>query len=127
MDTRERVDQLTELVRTGKAEEAFHTFYAPDVVMQENNEPPRTSLQASVDRQTQATAGVTVNEFAPRTIVVEGDHAAIAWVIDVTAPTGRTCISRNWPSRPGKTARSSTSVSSMTRPSSFRSLKRKPA
>ena len=39
MDTRERVDQLTELVRTGKAEEAFHTFYAPDVVMQENNEP----------------------------------------------------------------------------------------
>ena len=88
MDIREQVLKLTELVRTGKAVEAYHTFYAPDVLMQENSEPPRQSLQASIDRQTQATAGVTVNEFAPRTIVVEGDHAAIEWVIDITTPDG---------------------------------------
>ncbi len=88
MDTRESVLQLTELVRTGKAEEAYHTFYAPDVMMQENSDPPRTSLQASIDRQMQATAGVTVNEFAPRVIVAEGDHAAIEWVLDITAPDG---------------------------------------
>jgi ketosteroid isomerase-like protein len=80
--------QLTELVRVGKADEAYHTFYAPDVIMQENNEPPRTSLQASIDRQTKATTGVTVNEFAPRNIVVDGDHAAIEWVLDITAPDG---------------------------------------
>jgi ketosteroid isomerase-like protein len=88
MDTRERVMELTELVRTGRANEAYHKFYAPDVVMQENNEPPRTSLQASIDRQDKGTAGVTVNEFAPRNIVVDGDHAAIEWVLDITAPDG---------------------------------------
>ena len=55
MDTRERVMQLTELVRTGRAEEAYRTFYAPDVLVQENSEPPRASLQASIDRQIQAT------------------------------------------------------------------------
>jgi hypothetical protein len=88
MDNRARVLQLTELVRVGKADEAYHTFYAPDVIMQENNEPPRTSLQASIDRQTKATTGVTVNEFAPRNIVVDGDHAAIEWVLDITAPDG---------------------------------------
>lgn len=89
MNTRERVEHLTELVRTGKADEAYHTYYAPDVMMQENNEPPRTSLQASIDRQTQATAGVTVNEFAPRKIVVEGDHAANEWVLDISTPDGQ--------------------------------------
>lgn len=88
MDTRERVMQLTALVQAGKANEAYHTFYAPDVIMQENNEPPRTSLQASIDRQAKGTEGVTVNEFAPRNIVVEGDHAAIEWVLDITAPNG---------------------------------------
>lgn len=88
MDTREHVMQLTEMVRTGRAEEAYRTYYAPDVQMQENNEAPRTSVQASIDRQNQATAGVTVNEFAPRSITVDGDRAAIEWVIDITAPDG---------------------------------------
>ena len=88
MDTRERVMKLTELVRMGKADEAYHMFYATDVLMQENSDPPRTSVQASIDRQNQAIAGVTVNEFAPRKILVEGDQAAIEWVIDITAPDG---------------------------------------
>lgn len=88
MDTRESVMRLTELVKAGRAEEAYRTFYAPDVVAQENNEPPRTSLQASIDRQMQATAGATINEFAPRTIVVEGDHVALEWVLDITTADG---------------------------------------
>ena len=88
MDTRERVIQLTKLASEGKAEEAYRTFYVPDVLMQENSDPPRTSVQASIDRQTQATAGLTVNEFAPRNIVVEGDHAVIEWVLDFTTPDG---------------------------------------
>ncbi|MBC8101912.1 MAG: nuclear transport factor 2 family protein [Cytophagales bacterium] len=87
-DTREKVRHLTELVTTGRANEAYRTYYAPDVVMQENGETPRTSLQASIDRQDQATTGVTVNEFAPRSIVVDGSHAAIEWVIDITTPDG---------------------------------------
>lgn len=88
MDIRESVQKLTALVRAGKADEAYNTYYVPEVIMQENGEPPRTSLQASIDRQTQATTGVTVNEFAPRTIVIDGDHAAIEWVIDITTPDG---------------------------------------
>lgn len=32
---------------------------------------------------------MTVNEFAPRTIVVEGDHAAIEWVLDISTPDGQ--------------------------------------
>jgi ketosteroid isomerase-like protein len=88
MDIRESVLKIAELVSTGRADEAYRTYYVPDVVMQENSEPPRTSLQASIDRQTQATTGVTVNEFAPRAIVIDGDHAAIEWVIDITTPDG---------------------------------------
>ena len=60
--------QLTKLVSEGKAEETYRTFYAPDASMQENSDSPRTSVQASIDRQTQATSGLTVNEFAPRSI-----------------------------------------------------------
>ena len=90
MDLRETVLHLTELVKTGQAEEAYRTYYAPDVQMQENNEPPRTSVQASIDRQNNAVAGTTVNEFAPRSITVDGDRVAIEWVIDITAPDGST-------------------------------------
>lgn len=88
MTRREQVEHLTELVRTGRANEAYHTYYAPDVIMQENNEPARTSVQASIDRQNNATAGVTVNEFAPRRIAVEGDTVAIEWVLDISIPDG---------------------------------------
>jgi ketosteroid isomerase-like protein len=88
MSIRENVEKLTELVKTGRAEEAYRTYYAPDVQMQENSEPPRTSVEASIKRQNDATAGVTVNEFAPRSITVEGDRAVIEWTLDISIPNG---------------------------------------
>ena len=89
MDIRERVKQLIEWTQTGRAMEAYREFYAPDVVMQENDETPRTNVEQSIERQATLTKGITLNYFRADSVLVDGDKAAIVWILDATLPDGR--------------------------------------
>jgi len=50
-ELRERVDQLNTMIQDSKIMEAMDTFYADDVVMGENDNPPCEGLEANLARE----------------------------------------------------------------------------
>ncbi len=55
---RQRVDQLIDYINNGKILEAMDEFYADDLEMRENSEPPTKGLAANIEREKQFLAGV---------------------------------------------------------------------
>jgi hypothetical protein len=91
MPTRERVQQLIALVERGEYVKAIEDFYHPDASMQENGLPPRVGRQTLVDHERNVLAGL--KEMRTRrveTFLVDGDHAVINWVFEMTGPDGTT-------------------------------------
>ncbi len=89
MPSRERVQSLIDHVLQGKILEAVQEFYADDVQMQENLNPPTVGKAANLEREKQFVS--YVKEFHSASagpVVVEGDHAAIRWTMDFTAVDG---------------------------------------
>ena len=52
-DLAARVKDLVSYIQNGRIVEAMHEFYADDVRMQENNNPPTDGLAANVEREKQ--------------------------------------------------------------------------
>lgn len=50
-DLRRRVEDLQQWIATGRILPAMDEFYAPDVVMQENQQPPCVGLAANRERE----------------------------------------------------------------------------
>jgi ketosteroid isomerase-like protein len=50
-DIASRVRDLIGYVQQGRVVDAMYEFYAPDVRMQENNNPPTVGLEANVERE----------------------------------------------------------------------------
>jgi hypothetical protein len=70
--------------------EALKEFYHDDVVMQENNLPPRVGLAASIDRQHAAIAMTAdIHEVKAVSILIDGDDAAIEWHAEWTLASGQ--------------------------------------
>ena len=89
MSVRARVEDLIRYALAGKALEALEEFYHDDVVMQENNEPPRVGLEASLERQRQAAVlSMTIHDFKAVSVLVDGNRAAIEWHAEWTMPDG---------------------------------------
>lgn len=89
MTIRARVEDLIRYALEGKRIEALETFYHDDVVMQENNEPPRIGLEVSLERQRQAMAlSMEVHDFKAVSVLVDGNRAAIEWHAEWTMPDG---------------------------------------
>ena len=53
-----RVRDLVGYIQQGRIIDAMYEFYAPDVRMQENNNPPTVGLEANVERERQFVASV---------------------------------------------------------------------
>ena len=86
---RSRVQDLVAYVVQGRILEAFEEFYADDVVMQENTAPPTVGKAANRDREKEFVASVAqVHEVDARSIIVDGNQAAIYWVFDYTGKNG---------------------------------------
>ncbi len=58
LDIASRVRDLLSYVQQGRIVDAMYEFYAPDVRMQENNNPPTVGLEANVEREKQFVASV---------------------------------------------------------------------
>jgi hypothetical protein len=57
-DIAARMRALLSYVEQGRIVDAMYEFYAPDVSMQENNNPPTVGLEANVEREKQFVASV---------------------------------------------------------------------
>ena len=85
MAIKSMVTELNEMVLQGKAMEAFEKFYADDVVMQENNNPPTVGKDANRKREEDFFGSIT--EFRGANVVdvaVNEDTAFIKWHFDYT-------------------------------------------
>ncbi len=57
-DVAARVADLVSYIQSGRIHDAMLEFYADDVQMQENNNPPTAGLPANVEREQQFVASV---------------------------------------------------------------------
>ena len=90
MGIRENVKELIALVEQGKFLEAIERFYAEDASMQENFDPPRLGLEALLENERQVLAarpGIHLERVG--SFLVDGDRAAINWIVAYADPSGR--------------------------------------
>jgi ketosteroid isomerase-like protein len=83
-------NQLNEQILRGDALEAFERFYADDVVMQENLEPPRAGKD--VNRKIEQEFFSSVEQFHGAQLLgsaVNGDISYSEWEWDVTFKGGK--------------------------------------
>lgn len=89
MSIERRVQALVKLVEHGKMLDALSTFYADDVAMQENLNPPVVGLAANLERERAFFGSLTTLQFRAASVLVSGDRSAINWVFDYTTADGQ--------------------------------------
>lgn len=90
-------DELNNMILTGKVMDGFEKFYAEDVTMQENTEPPAVGKEACRKREVDFFAAV--EEFHSAKLlssgVGEGGAAFGEWEYDITFKgTGRVTMNQ---------------------------------
>ncbi len=84
-DLRTKVDQLNQMVLEGKILDAFEKFYAPEVVMQDNDYPARIGKDLNREYEESFVGGLT--EFRGAKVLntlVSDDLAVTEWWFDYT-------------------------------------------
>ena len=85
MNLKESVEDLNSMLLQGRAMEAFEKYYADDVVMQENEQPPTVGKNANREREKQFFANVTEFRTAEVKAVAVGDNVTmVEWFVDYT-------------------------------------------
>jgi ketosteroid isomerase-like protein len=87
----QHVRELNTMIMKGQLMEAFDKFYAEDVVMQENENPPVIGKKANREREEKLVSGPVGK--AVRTLkasLAEGDSAMNEWVIEMEGEDGKT-------------------------------------
>jgi ketosteroid isomerase-like protein len=89
MPSRSRVNDLIARVQQGAILEAIEEFYADDVTMQENRQPPTVGKAANRERERNFLASVArVHECRTPSVLIDGDRVVIHWILDYTATDG---------------------------------------
>jgi ketosteroid isomerase-like protein len=90
MPSRERVQELIALVERGKYVEALLKFCADDATMQENDQPPRSGLEALVKHEREVMASFNEIRTLPvQSFLVDADEVVINWVFEFVHHDGR--------------------------------------
>ena len=90
MPSRQRVFDLVLQVERWNLLEAFEEFYADDVVMQENENPPTVGKAANREREREFVSSVAqVHESRAVDIVVDGNNVVIHWRLEYTTTDGQ--------------------------------------
>ncbi len=85
MSLKSMVDDLNALVLKGQILEAFEKYYADDVVMQENEQPPTVGKDANREREKQFLANLQEFRGAEVKAVAIGENVSIVeWFYDYT-------------------------------------------
>lgn len=89
MPSRARVDKLIAYVQRGAILDALREFYADDVVMQENANPPTVGLAVNLERERAFVASIAqVHECRAPSVVIDGDRVVIHWIFEYTGTDG---------------------------------------
>lgn len=83
-------DELDQMVLSGKAMEAYEKFYADDIVMQENADPPTAGKDANRQREIDFFSSVENFHGADVRGSAAGDDISFSeWMMDVTFKGGQ--------------------------------------
>jgi len=88
MSIKPQVLDLIRLVENGQMLEAMNRYYAENVAMQENVSPPTVGFAENYAREQAFYGSLKELRFSLVSVVVEGDRAAINWVVDYTTADG---------------------------------------
>ena len=81
-EIRDRVEKLNSMVLEGKIMDAMNEFYAEDVVMAENDNPPTVGLAANLEREQAFVNNTTWYGAEVKDVVVDGDTSMVKWRLD---------------------------------------------
>ena len=89
MPSRQRVQQLVDMVERGQFVEALQEFYAEDARTWENHEPPKVGLPRLIrdERKVMATFR-TIDSKLVDDFLVQGDRAVLRWRFEFTHALG---------------------------------------
>ena len=93
VDIAARVRDLLSYVQQGRIVDAMYEFYAPDVTMQENNNPPTVGLEANVEREKKFVASVRQwkrFDVAPVAVDAERGRAVVQSEAEFEGVDGKT-------------------------------------
>lgn len=84
-DLKANVDQLNQMILEGKILDAFYKFYAPEIVMQDNNYPVREGKEVNRKYEEAFVNGLTEFRGARvlNTLISDG-MAVVEWWFDYT-------------------------------------------
>lgn len=89
MITRDQVVRLVRQVESNHILEAIEEFYADEVSMQDNANPPVVGKAANRERERAFFSGITVHQNRAVSIAVDGDQAVIRWLFEFTGGDGK--------------------------------------
>ena len=81
MGLKELVEDLNSMIVKGQILEAFEKYYADDVVMQENEQPPTVGKDANREREKEFLANVTEFRGAEAKAVAVVDNVTMCRVV----------------------------------------------
>jgi ketosteroid isomerase-like protein len=85
MDLKSKIEDLNQMVLSGKALEAFDKYYADNVVMQENNQEPFVGKAFNRKREEEFFSSITELRGIEVTGVAVGDNVTmVEWFFDYT-------------------------------------------
>ena len=87
MSLKDNVNDLNNMILQGQILEAFDTYYADDVVMQENNQEPRVGKETNRAYEEQFVGGLTefrAAEVKAQAVNEEDGVAFTQWYMDFT-------------------------------------------
>jgi len=85
MSLEERVGKLNQMILNGKALEAFETFYAEEVTMQENENAPTISKAACrVNEEVFVNGIVEFRNAAVKNMIISDHISVVEWDFDFT-------------------------------------------
>ena len=86
--TRNRVHELVARVEAGEPLAAMEEFYADDVEMRENLNPPTVGKEANLERERAFFGTITLHSNHAAAVVADGDRSAINWILEFTGGDG---------------------------------------
>ena len=94
MSTRENVQAVIDGILRGEIVETFDKWYADDIVMSENGTEDRVGKAVNLDYEKQFVANVDFHSATVGRVAVDGDHAAVEWVFEMTPKGGERITQR---------------------------------
>ena len=81
-DLKTRVNDLNKMISEGKIMEAMNEFYADDVVMAENDQPPTVGLAANLEREQAFVDNTTWYGLELKEVALGDNLSMVAWFMD---------------------------------------------